>query len=142
MVFAGYTDGYPVVVDMSLDGGQASRLHRYLHEGNFLRESRTQRLHAFLLVRSAMLRAVGSIHMSFQWVAQGRISMQYANQVRGYNSAIQPMLICFWLRMRAMGCTWTSFCMLQAAAWLVTSSHMLKCYNAKSDRFLAHAEAL
>jgi hypothetical protein len=75
-----------VVVDMSLDGDQASRLHHYLYDGNFLRNSKTKQLHAFLLVRSAMLRAVGYVHLSFRWVAQGKISMRYEDEVRpGYN---------------------------------------------------------
>jgi hypothetical protein len=71
-----------VVVDMNLQADQASRLQHYLHEGNFLRESQTQQLHAFLLVRSVMLRAIGFIHVTFQWVSPGMISVNFMNEVR------------------------------------------------------------
>jgi hypothetical protein len=80
-VLAGFADGYPVMVGTGLPEGKAKRLHHYLHEGNFLRASLTRQLHAFLLVRSAMLRAMGIVHLSFQWLPHGRISMTSVKEV-------------------------------------------------------------
>jgi hypothetical protein len=95
---------------MNLAADQAGRLHHYLHEGNFLRQGQTQQLHTFLLVRSAMLRAVGFVCVTFQWVPHGMISVSYMNEVGANNSRcaslhVNPYMLSF----NSAGC----FCVLE-----------------------------